>query len=368
MSCMITFSGIQQEYQQFKAEFDDAILSVLNSGAFINGDAVAQCEKDLSDYSGARYAMGCGNGTDALILALMAIDIQPGDEIITTPFSFVAVAEAIVLLGATPVFVDIDPETFLIDHTKIEAEITAQTKAIIPVSLFGQMADMGAIHLIAQKYDLVVIEDGAQSFGATFGGKKSCNCSILATTSFFPAKPLGCYGDGGAVFTSDIDFAQKIKALKHHGSVGRYNHQYIGLNSRLDTIQAAILSVKLRYYDEMIQKRQQVARWYDCYLPNQLSKPLILSENSSVYAQYTIQIERRDCLSDYLKKYDIPSAVHYPTPIHLQPAYRFLGYRWGDFPVAESASGWVLSLPLHPYVSEEQVVYIAERIKGFLRV
>ena len=361
---IIDFANLQKDYQLHKSEIDNAIQNVLNKSNYIMGEDVSLLEKELEDFSGAKYAVSCSSGTDALILAMMAIDIKPGDEIITTPFTFIATAETIAFLKAKPVFVDIDEKTYNIDVTKIEEKITSKTKAIIPVSLFGQIADMDKINEIANKYNLTVIEDGAQSFGATYKGKKSCNLSKLATTSFFPAKPLGCFGDGGAVFTDNYELAEKIKSLRLHGQSKRYYHKYIGIGGRLDTIQATVLRIKLKYFNENIKLRNKVVELYNTLSSraSDIVLPFIEDYNTSTYAQYSIRVKNRDKLQLKLKENGIPTAVHYPIPLHLQEAFRYLGYKKGDFPVAEMISNEIMSLPMNPYLSNDEIGFICGKI------
>jgi UDP-2-acetamido-2-deoxy-ribo-hexuluronate aminotransferase len=357
----IEFVNLKAQYENYKGEIDAAIQSVLDSSQFIMGPQVLEFEQALSDFTGA-HAISCANGTDALMLALIASGVGPGDEVITTPFTFIATAEMIALVGAKPVFVDISENDFNIDVTKIEAAITPKTKAIIPVSLYGQPSDMDEINEIAKKYGLKVIEDAAQSFGATYKGKWSCNLSELATTSFFPAKPLGCYGDGGAVFTQNPELAEKIKSLRNHGQKKRYYHKYIGVNSRLDTLQAAILNVKLKHFEKEIEMRQQVAQRYTVLLKNSVNviTPSIMPERTSVWAQYTIRIKDRDTVQEKLKAQGIPTAVHYPRSLHLQEAFAFCGGKEGDFPVAEMASKEVMSIPMSSYLTEYEQNFITQ--------
>ena len=274
---------------------------MLQSGQFIMGQAVHDLEEKLAEFTGVKHCVTVNSGTTALLMALMALDIQPGDEFITTPFTFYAPVEMLQLLGAVPVFVDIDPKTYNIDATLIEQAITPRTKAIMPVSLYGQCSDMNAINTIATKHGLAVIEDGAQSFGATYHGKRSCGLSMIGCTSFFPSKPLGCYGEGGACFTDDDDLALRMQQIRNHGQNERYKHAFVGLNGRLDTLQAVVLLEKLTLFDNEIKQRQQVAAWYDEALSDSIQKPTILSENISVYAQYTIQVEQRESVIDFLK-------------------------------------------------------------------
>jgi len=360
----IPFIDLKSQYLAYQSEIDNAVLGVMASTQFIGGEALANLERDLADYTGATHAIGCSSGTDALLLALLALDIGPGDEVITTPFTFIATAEVIALLGAKAVFVDIDEKSYNINPTLIEAAITGHTKAIMPVSLYGQCADMDTINTIAAKYALPVIEDGCQSFGATYKGKKSCNLSTIGCTSFFPSKPLGAYGDGGAIFTSDETLAEKIHMLLNHGQNERYKHKYIGINGRLDAIQAAVLSVKLAHFEDEIKQREAIGARYTMLLQDMdVIAPKIATDNSSVYAQYSIRSKQRTFLSTALQERGIPVAVHYPIPLHLQEAFRNLGHKEGDFPVAELISKEIMSLPMSPYLTEAQQDYIVCAIK-----
>ena len=349
----IEFVNLNAQYQTYKEEIDSAISKVINSSHFIMGSEVSELEEALSAFTGS-HAITCANGTDALQIALMAIGIEPGDEVITTPFTFIATAETIALLKAKPVFVDINEKDFNIDVSKIEAAITSKTKAIIPVSLYGQPSDMDAINEIAEKYGLKIIEDAAQSFGATYKEKRSCNLSELAITSFFPAKPLGCYGDGGAIFTQNVQLVEKIRSIRNHGQTSRYFHKYIGANSRLDTIQAAILLVKLQHYEKEMALRQHVADRYTSLLSPKIITPVIMPERTSVWAQYTIRIKKRAHVQEKLKELGIPTAVHYPRPLHLQEAFNFCGGKIGDFPVAEKIAEEVMSIPMGGYLTEAE--------------
>lgn len=347
------FIDLKAQYNAYRAEIDKAITTVLESAQFIMGSEVLEFENELADYTDAPYAISCSSGTDALLLALMALDIKPGDEIITTPFTFIATAEIISFLGAIPVFVDIDETTYNINASQIEAKITNRAKAIIPVSLYGQCADMDAINSIALKHNLTVIEDAAQSFGALYKGKKSCNLSTIGCTSFFPSKPLGAYGDGGALFTDDKELADKIKSMRTHGQIKRYTHKYIGMNGRLDSMQAAILRVKLRHFDDELKVRKSIAERYTKQLQNSVVTPTIADDYSSAWAQYSIRIKDRDKLIKMLKDEGIPTAVHYPTPLHLQEAFSYLNYKKGDFPVSEAVANSILSLPMSPFLSKD---------------
>ena len=303
----------------------------------------------------------CASGTDALLIALLAIGIKPGDEIITTPFTFISSSEVISQLGAIPVFVDIEEDTYNINANKIEEKITNRTKAIIPVSLYGQTADMDLINEIANRNNLLVIEDAAQSFGAFYKGNKSCNLSQIGCTSFFPSKPLGCYGDGGALFTSNDEFAEKARMFLAHGSKKRYVHEVIGLNGRIDTIQAAILGVKLKYFDDEVQKRESIGnRYINLLKDKQLKLPVIREGRTSVFAQFTVQSDKREKLMQLLNENDVPSAIHYPTPLHLQKCYQSLNYKVGDFPISEKAANEVFSLPMSPFLTEKQQDFIVD--------
>ena len=357
----IDFANLQYQHELYKNEIEEAILKVARDCNFIMGTQIDELERSLEKFTGAKHAISCSSGTDALLLAMMALDIKPGDEVITTPFTFIATAETIAFLGATPVFVDIDEKTYNIDPSKIEEKITSKTKAIIPVSLYGQPADMDKIQDIATKYNIKIIIDGAQSFGCTYNGKTDSNLGDISTTSFFPAKPLGCYGDGGAVFTNDEDLANKMKSLRVHGQSKRYHHKYIGMGGRLDTLQAAILNVKLKYYSKDLALRQEVAQKYHSKLNIKNSKlvlPFVEEGRTSAWAQYSIRVKNRDELQEKLKLAGIPTAVHYPMPLHLQECFKYLGYKKGDFPIAEIVSDEIMSLPMNPYVTDEEIEYI----------
>jgi len=359
----IDFANLQYQYQLYKNEIDEAIHGVLDRSNYIMGDEVKSLEENLQTFTGAKYAITCSSGTDALLLAMMALDIQPDDEIITTPFTFIATAETIAFLKAKPVFVDIDEQTYNIDSHKIEEKITSKTKAIMPVSLYGQPVDMDAIQAIADKHNLKVIIDGAQSFGSTYKGKTDSNLGDISTTSFFPAKPLGCFGDGGAVFTNDDTLAQKIKSLRVHGQSKRYHHHYIGMGGRMDTLQCAIVDVKLKYYKKDLALRQEVAKKYTKLLQmKELILPTIDKNCTSVWAQYSIRVKNRDVVQAKLKEEGIPTAVHYPMPLHLQEAFSYLGYTKGDFPVAELISHEIMSLPMNPYVKDNEIEFISYNI------
>jgi UDP-2-acetamido-2-deoxy-ribo-hexuluronate aminotransferase len=362
------FIDLKQQYQLLKPTIDAAIQRVLDHGNYIMGPEIPALEAALAEYVGVKHCITVASGTDSLEIALRAWDIGPGDEVITVPFTWISSAEAIALVGAKPVFVDIDPVDYNIDIAKIEAAITSQTKAIMPVSLFGQMPDFDAINAIAAKHGIPVLEDAAQSFGATQRGKKSCAVSSVGSTSFFPAKPFGCYGDGGALFTDYDDLAEKMRAIRTHGGVKRHFHTLVGMNGRFDTIQAAILLAKLPAFPSEVAARERIGARYSELLRDVCSIPEISAGNSHVYAQYTIRVPDRDSIGAKLKEAGIPSAVYYPKCLHEQPVFADLGYKWGDFPVAEKASREVISLPMHPFLSEAEqdqiVVGVRTALKG----
>lgn len=345
---MIPFVDLAAQQARLRNEIDAGIARVLEHGQYILGPEVAELEKRLAEYCGAAHCISCGNGTDALQIALMALGVGPGDEIITPAFSYIAAAEAAALLGAKLIYVDIDEETYNIDPALIEAAITYRTKALLPVSLFGQAADFDAINAIAQSHRLPVVEDAAQSFGASYKGRKSGNLSTLACTSFFPSKPLGCYGDGGAVFTSDPELARIARQVARHGQERRYFHVRVGINSRLDTLQAAILLPKLTILDDEIAARQRVAERYNAaFEPAGIATPSIYTGNVSAWAQYTVRVAKREKVQAHLTSREIPTVAHYPLPLNRQPAvsdYTTL------LPKGDLAADEVLSLPMHPYL------------------
>ena len=354
--------GSQQEL--IKQRINQRMADVLEHGKYILGPEVFELEQQLAEYTGAKYCITCANGTDALQIALMSIGIGPGDEVITPAFSYIATAEATRLLGANPVYVDVDPMTFNINPDLIEEKITTRTKAIIPVSLYGQPANFSSINRIAKAHKLMVIEDGAQSFGATFYGQKSCNLSDIACTSFFPTKPLGCYGDGGAIFTSDADLAETIRKIARHGQSRRYHHEILGVNSRLDTLQAAIILEKLKILDEEIQQRDRIAKYLCASLiePNVLTTPKIRPNIQSAWAQFTVVAKNRVNLQTYLSERGIPTAIHYPVPLYLQPA---MGHRDLGLVNANSLAKSVLSLPVHAYLKPDEIEQIIVTVNKF---
>lgn len=362
---IIDFANLQLQYQKYKVDIDANIQAVFNKSNYIMGEEVYELEKALEEFTGAKYVITCSSGTDALLLAMMAMDIKPNDEIITTPFTFIATSETIALLKAKPVFVDIEQDTFNIDANLIEAAITNNTKAIMPVSLYGQPADMDTIQMIADKYNLKVIIDGAQSFGSTYNDKTDSNLGDISTTSFFPAKPLGCYGDGGAVFTNNDEYAKTLKMMRVHGQNKRYHHKYIGMGGRLDTIQAAVLLAKLPHYSQELADRQQVAQYYTNALFDTLETPVIKSNRTTAWAQYTVRVSNRNGLQAKLKDNGIPTAVYYPMPLHLQECFQYLNYKKGDFPISEKASSQVISLPMNAFFNKEEIKCIASLVKRY---
>ena len=355
---MIPFFDLAAQQAVIKSQIDENISKVLAHGKYILGPEVVELEERLAEYTGAKYCITCANGTDALQIALMAIGVGPGDEVITPAFSYIATAEATALLGAKPIYVDVDPVTFNINPALIEEKITARTKAIIPVSLYGQPADFRKINKIARKYNLIVIEDGAQSFGAEQLGQKSCNLSDIGCTSFFPSKPLGCYGDGGAIFTSDENLANCIRQIARHGQSKRYHHLRLGINSRLDTLQAAILLPKLDILDREIFARQRLAQDYNsAFKPLGVVVPIIMDFCTTAWAQYTVRVKNRDTVQNALKDCGVPTAVHYPTPLNCQPA---VSDRTTLVPQSDKATREVLSLPMHPYMETTVFEKISE--------
>ncbi|TWC18878.1 MULTISPECIES: DegT/DnrJ/EryC1/StrS aminotransferase family protein [unclassified Pseudomonas] len=360
---MIEFIDLKSQQARIKDKIDAGIQRVLSHGQYILGPEVQELEERLAAFAGTKFCISCANGTDALQIVQMALGIGPGDEVITPGFTYIATAETVALLGAKPVYVDIDPRTYNLDPQLLEAAITPRTKAIIPVSLYGQCADFDAINAIAAKYDIPVIEDAAQSFGASYKGKRSCNLTTVSCTSFFPSKPLGCYGDGGAIFTNDEALATVIRQIARHGQDRRYHHIRVGVNSRLDTLQAAILLPKLEIFEEEIALRQQVAKWYDVALSTAglNSIPYIAEQNVSAYAQYTVRVQDRDIVQEKLKASGIPSVVHYPIPLNKQPAVADSSV---SLPVGDEIATQVMSLPMHPYLDETSVMKIAAAIAG----
>jgi len=348
------FIDLKSQYQASRELINERIQTVLDHGQYIMGPEVGELEARLAEYTGARHCITVASGTEALLIALMALGVKRGDEVITTPFTFIATAEVIVLLGAIPVFVDIDPVTCNLAPELIEAKITPRTRAIMPVSLYGQPADMDEINAIALRHGLAVIEDGAQSFGASYRGRRSGNLSTVGCTSFFPSKPLGCYGDGGALFTSDDDLARAMREIRVHGQSRRYVHTRVGVGGRMDTLQCAIILAKLGLFDWELQQRQRAANTYDALLGGRVRLVGRRADRSNVYAQYTVVLDRRSEVRAALQAAGVPTAVHYPVPIHMQPAYAHLSA--GDTcPVARAMADKVMSLPMGPYLVDGDI-------------
>ena len=358
------FIDLKSQQARIKAKIDQRIQDVLSHGRYVMGPELDELEERLKNYVGTRHCIGASSGTDTLLIAMMALGIGPGDEVITVPFTWISTAEMIALIGATPVFVDIDETTWNMDVSKLESAITEKTKAIMPVGIFGQTADMIGINEIASRNgNLPVIEDAAQSFGATHHGKKSGGLSTIGSTSFFPSKPLGCYGDGGGLFTNDDELAERMRHIRVHGQTERHHHPILGINGRLDTLQAAILLEKLEIFDDEILRRQEVAQAYGDGIRNSSVKlPMVGPSNTSVFAQYTILSSNRDVLAASLKKAGIPSVSYYAVPLHLQPVFADLGYKKGQFPITEDVASRGLSLPMNPYLSEEEVAAVCDVI------
>ncbi len=365
------------QYKKIKPEVDAAIMEVIENAAFIKGPAVKEFQTHLERYLNVKYVIPCGNGTDALQLALMALDLQPGDEVITTSFTFIATAEVIALLKLTPVLVDVLPDTYNIDPEAVERAVTPKTKAIIPVHLFGQSANIHAILKIAQKHNLYIVEDTAQALGADFTCPESGNTKKIGTfghigcTSFFPSKNLGAYGDGGAAFTNDDVLAEKLRVLANHGMKVRYYHDMVGINSRLDTIQAAILNIKLGHLDEYARARQRAAAFYNEAFSgtDKITTPATAGFTTHVFHQYTMVLSgdvNREALQKHLAEKGIASAVYYPVPLHLQKAYQDPRYKQGDFPVTEHLSSHVLSLPIHTEMDETMLKEITDAVLEFV--
>ena len=365
------FIDLAAQQARIKEKIDANIQKVLAHGQYILGPEVAELEEKLAAFTGTKHCISVANGTDALQIAQMAFGIGPGDEVITPGFTYIATAETVALLGAKPVYVDICPKTYNLDPAKLEAAITPKTKAIIPVSLYGQCADFDAINAIASKHGIPVIEDAAQSFGATYKGKQSCNLSTIACTSFFPSKPLGCYGDGGAIFTNDDQLATVLRQIARHGQDRRYHHIRIGVNSRLDTLQAAILLPKLEIFAEEIKQRQQAAKRYNELLSRHcesqsdvaIQLPYIEPHNTSAWAQFTIQVDSRDQVQAKLQAAGIPTAVHYPIPLNKQPA---VADNTAQLPVGDAVAEKVISLPMHPYLRDDDIKNISTVIQEIL--
>jgi UDP-2-acetamido-2-deoxy-ribo-hexuluronate aminotransferase len=367
------FIDLKTQYRRIKPAVDARIARVLEHGQYVMGPEVTELEQVLARYCGTKHCVAVSSGTDALLIALMALDIRPGDEVITTPFTFFATAEMIALAGARPMFVDIDARTWNLDPAKLEAAITPRTRAIMPVSLYGQCADLDAINAIASRHGLPVIEDAAQSFGASYKGRRSNALTLIGATSFFPSKPLGCYGDGGALFTDDDRLAKLMREIRVHGQDRRYHHPRLGVTARLDTIQAAVLLEKMAIFDDEIAARARVAAVYERLIveafgaDGAVRAPYVEPSNTSVFAQYTIEVDRREIVETRMKSAGVPTAVHYPMSLHQQPAFSYLDQPAGSFPVSEAAARRVISLPMHPYLAEDQQVKVVAALAEAVR-
>lgn len=359
------FVDLQGQFAAYEGEIRAGLEDVLRSSQYILGPKGAELERSLASFVGAKHAFGCSSGTDALLLALMAYGVGPGDEVVTTPFTFIATAEVIALAGATPVFVDIEPDTYNIDPLKIEEALTKKTRGIIGVSLYGQCANMEILLNIAAEYGLFLVEDGCQSFGAARNGRKSCGFPHVGTTSFFPSKPLGCYGDGGMVFTSDDAIANRIAGLRNHGQWERYRHKAIGINGRLDEIQAAVLLAKFPHFPGEVGRREAAGARYSAALGDVVTVPAIAAGNTHVYAQYSIRTPRRDELAAHLSENGIPTAIHYPIPLHRQEAFASLGYGEDDFPVSTAVSREILSLPMSAFLDRTDQDEVVRQVRRF---
>lgn len=362
------FIDLKTHYNKYKETIDARMRNVLEKGTYIMGPEIDELENVLSVYTGTKHCITVASGTDSLEIALRALNIGPGDEVITVPFSWISSVEVISQVGATPVFVDIEPNFFTLDPNLLERAITSKTKAIIPVSLFGQMPELERINTIAAKYNIVVIEDAAQSFGSTRNGVRSCGGSTIASTSFFPAKPLGCFGDGGALFTNDDEIAYNIRAIRSHGGIKRHHHTHIGMNGRMDTLQAAVILGKWHGFPDEVESRNRIGARYSDLLKGFIDIPEINAGNTHVYAQYTVRIdeEQRSSVIKGLAQSDIPTGIYYPKCFHEQPAFASLGYSYGDFPESERASKEVFSLPMHPFLSAKDQDFIITTLKNIL--
>ena len=360
----INFANLPHQHELYRDEIESAILKVARSANYIMGAEINELEENLCRFTDAKNSISCSSGTSALVMALMALGIRGGDEVITTPFTFISTADSVALVGAKPIFVDIDEESYNIDPSKIESAITKNTKAIIPVHLYGQPSNFEEIEKIAKKHNIKTIIDGAQSFGAKYRDRFDSNMGDISCTSFFPSKPLGCYGDGGAIFTNDLGVADRLRAIRVHGQIERYCHGHIGIGGRMDTIQAAVLNVKLSHYEKDLRKRVEVAEKYSKILKNipEIITPKIGQSKTSAFAQYSIRVKNRASIIEALKDAKIPTAVHYHTPLHLQECFRYLGHSRGDFKISETVAEEILSLPMNPYLSNEQIEYICENI------
>jgi dTDP-4-amino-4,6-dideoxygalactose transaminase len=361
----LPFFDLKRQYKNYQQEIDEAVDRVVKSGMYIGGAEVEQFEQEMAAHAGVGYAVGVSSGTDALLAALMALCVGEGDEVITSPFTFIATAEVVAFLGAKPVFVDVEPDTFNMDPDLLEDRVTENTKCIVPVHLFGHMADMHRIGEIAKKHGIPVIEDAAQAVGAAIGNSRACSFGISGCLSFFPSKNLGAFGDGGMVLTNSEEVAHTIRVIKEHGSAVRYHHAQIGFNGRLDALQAAVLRVKLSHLDQLAQLRREHVARYNEKLNAHVTIPVLRDGYTHVYNQYSILTDRRDELADYLRERGIPSAIYYPIALHMQEVFSSLGYRRGDFPVAESLCDRILSLPIFPEMTEEEQDSVVDGVVSF---
>jgi UDP-2-acetamido-2-deoxy-ribo-hexuluronate aminotransferase len=362
----VNFIDLQEQFRRYEPEIMREIREVIASARFIMGPAVTDLEKTLAAHTGVAHAIGCSSGTDALLLALLALGVKPGDEVIVPDFTFFATAEVVSFLGAVPVFADVDEKTYNIDVGRMARHITKRTRGIIPVSLFGQCADLDEVNQLAQAHGLWVIEDAAQSYGAVSKGRKSGSITRISATSFYPAKPLGCYGDGGAVFTSDERLARDIRELIDHGQSERYKHSRVGMNGRLDTLQAAVLKVKLRHFDDEMAAKRTLAEAYCRRLAGHVVTPTVLDQNVSVWAQFTVRSPQRERILERLKDKHIPTAIHYPIPLHRQEVFAGMRVPDRDYPVSNKVSSEVFSLPMHPFLTENEVETVCTEIIGAL--
>jgi len=357
------FIDLKSQYSSYKSAIDARMSAVMDHGHFIMGPEIAELESALAGYVGVKHCLTVASGTDSLEIALRALGIGPGDEVVTVPFTWISSAEVIGLVGARPVFVDIEPDSYNLNIDLLEKAVTPRTKAIMPVSLFGQMPDYDRINAIAARHGIPVIEDGAQSFGATRHDRRSCGVTAIGSTSFFPAKPLGCYGDGGALFTSDDALEEKMRAIRTHGGVKRHHHPLLGMNGRFDTLQAAVLLAKFPHFEWEVKERNRIGARYSEMLREVCTVPEVAPGNTHVYAQYTVRARNRDTVAAKLKEQGIPTAVYYPKCLHEQPVFAACGYKLADFPVSEQASREVLSLPMHPFLSASDQDRIVSALK-----
>ncbi len=360
------FIDVREQYRRYRSEIDRRMAAVFAHGQFVMGPEIEELEARLAAYAGTRHCLTVSSGTDSLEIALRALGIGPGDEVITVPFTWISTAEAVALVGARPVFVDVDPDTFNIDASRVEEAITERTRAIIPVDLFGQMADYGMLRPLAAKHGLTIIEDAAQSFGARQGGIPSCGVTDVGSTSFFPAKPLSCYGDGGALFTNDDGLAERMRDIRIHGG-RRHHHTRVGMNGRFDTLQAAAMLAKLPHFDDELDARTRIGQRYSDALADRVKVPVVMESNTHVYAIYTIRTRSRDAMVEAMGRAGIPVAIYYPKCLHLQPVFASLGYQQGDFPEAERAASEVLSLPMHPFLEIRDQDRVIDAVREAVR-